>query len=66
MNPRAKKQLINTYNKSARELSEYFQGIGPRVKDITNVFNYFPKERHLALKVIEIGCGDGRDAKEII
>lgn len=57
-------QTIETYDKSANELAEYFKGIGPRVRDID-----------LGLKlanvngnahVIEIGCGDGRDAKEII
>lgn len=55
---------IKTYDKSAKELAEYFRSVGPRVDEI---------ERALSLagtptgaRVIEIGCGDGRDAAEII
>lgn len=58
-----KQTTIDTYNNSAKELAEYFRGIGSRTKDV-----------ELAIKlsgssspaVLEIGCGDGRDAKEII
>lgn len=57
-------QTIHTYDTSANELAEYFKGIGARVDDI---------ERALKLagvsdtaKVVEIGCGDGRDAEEIV
>jgi SAM-dependent methyltransferase len=57
-------QTIKTYDDSASELAEYFNGIGARVDDI-----------ELGLKladigsdaqVVEIGCGDGRDAVEIV
>lgn len=55
---------LHTYNSSAENLAKYFQGIGPRNEDI---------ERGLELaqagtdgRVVEIGCGDGRDATEII
>jgi SAM-dependent methyltransferase len=56
-------ETIETYNHSAAALSEYFRGVGPRIDDIELAF-------HLAgdlpnPKVVEIGCGDGRDAKEI-
>jgi ubiquinone/menaquinone biosynthesis C-methylase UbiE len=57
-------QTIKTYDDSANELAEYFKGIGARVDDI-----------ELGLKladigsnaqVVEIGCGDRRDAVEIV
>lgn len=55
---------IDTYDRSAKGLAEYFKGIGPRIEDI---------ERGLTLakastdaRVVEIGCGDGRDAAEIV
>ncbi len=55
---------IDTYNKSARGLSEYFRGIGSRADDIKLALQLAggPNNPH----VLEIGCGDGRDAKEII
>jgi trans-aconitate methyltransferase len=55
---------IDTYDLSADALAEYFRGIGPRVKDIDLAFELAgnPKEA----RVLEIGCGDGRDAKDII
>jgi SAM-dependent methyltransferase len=56
-------KTIDTYDKSAEKLAEYFKGIGPRIEDI---------ERALELagcppdaRLVEIGCGDGRDAIEI-
>ncbi|MGI9028256.1 MAG: class I SAM-dependent methyltransferase, partial [Candidatus Saccharimonadales bacterium] len=55
---------IDTYNKSAQALADYFQGIGSRVTDIERAFDLAgnPKDP----SVVEIGCGDGRDAKEIV
>lgn len=57
------KQNIQIYNKSAKELAEYFKGIGPRIEDISRALELagYPKKP----RVVEIGCGDGRDAKEI-
>lgn len=55
---------INTYNQSARELAEYFRGIGPRKKYIDLAFQAAGNPANA--RVVEIGCGDGRDAKEII
>lgn len=54
---------IDTYNRSAKDLAEYFRGIGPRKKYINKAFKLAgnPKDA----KIVEIGCGDGRDAKEI-
>lgn len=57
-------QNIKTYDKSAKELAEYFKGIGPRVEDISNALKLAGNPEKP--RVIEIGCGDGRDAKEIV
>lgn len=58
------KQNIATYDKSAKQLAEYFKGIGPRVKDIKYALELAGNPKNA--RVIEIGCGDGRDAKEIV
>ncbi len=59
-----KQQTIDTYNKSAQELAKYFRGIGSRTKDIDLAIKLAdsPEEP----RILEIGCGDGRDAKEIV
>lgn len=64
MNSEARRQTVETYNNSANDFVEHFKGIGPRNKDVDLVFNLLgnPKEA----SVLEIGCGDGRDAKEIV
>jgi SAM-dependent methyltransferase len=55
---------VDTYNKSAKQLAEYFRGIGPRTEDIRLAIKLAgsPPNPH----ILEIGCGDGRDAKEIV
>ena len=59
-----KQQTIITYNNSAKELAEYFSGIsGSRQKFMDKVFMISPKKNP---KVLEIGCGDGRDAQYIL
>lgn len=58
-----RKQTIDTYNTSAKELAEYFRGIGPREKYIEKAFQ--AAGNPLNARVVEIGCGDGRDAKVI-
>jgi SAM-dependent methyltransferase len=59
-----RQQTVDTYNKSAKEMAEYFKGIGSREYDVDLSIRLAgsPKEP----KVLEIGCGDGRDAKEIV
>jgi trans-aconitate methyltransferase len=57
-------RTIRTYNDSAAALSEYFRGIGPRVEDIERGLNLANTDNDA--HVVEIGCGDGRDAEEII
>lgn len=54
---------IDSYNNSAEELAEYFRGIGPRIKYIDLAFKAAGNPKHP--KILEIGCGDGRDAKEL-
>lgn len=54
---------VDTYNKSAQALAEYFKGIGPRVHDIEAAINLARNPKNP--RILEIGCGDGRDAKEI-
>ena len=56
-------ETIATYNQHAAELAEYFAGIGPRVDLIEEGLKLAgsPKAGH----VVEVGCGDGRDAQDI-
>lgn len=63
MTPDLRQQTIDTYNKSAKELAEYFKGIGPRNEDIDRAFDLAGEPQ--SARVLEIGCGDGRDAKQI-
>ena len=59
-----RQQTIDTYNNSAKELAEYFRGIGPRQKYIDFAFEAAGNPG--PARVLEIGCGDGRDAEAII
>jgi len=59
-----RQETIDTYNKSAKELAKYFQGYGARTKDIELGLKLAGKPK--SARVVEIGCGDGRDAAEII
>jgi len=58
------KETITTYDTNAAKLAEYFAGIGSRIDLI---------EEGIALagspsnaRAVEVGCGDGRDAADII
>lgn len=57
-------QNIKAYDDSAQKLAEYFNGIGSRIEDIECALELANKNN--GARVIEIGCGDGRDAMEII
>lgn len=59
-----RKITVDTYNKSAPALAQYFQGIGSRIFDIDKAFELIGDKVNPT--IVEIGCGDGRDAKEII
>ncbi len=53
-----------TYDDSATALAEYFKGIGPRTIYIDLAFKLIGDMPQA--KVVEIGCGDGRDAAAIV
>jgi len=57
-------KTIETYDSSATALAEYFKGAGVRTKDIELALNLAGATSEA--RVIEIGCGDGRDAAEIV
>lgn len=59
-----RKLTVETYDKSAKELAEYFRGIGPRTNDIQLAIELAGNPP--APRILEIGCGDGRDAREIV
>lgn len=59
-----KSETVATYDKSARALASYFAGIGARSADIELAFSLAENQDNP--KVLEIGCGDGRDAIEIL
>jgi SAM-dependent methyltransferase len=57
-------QTVQTYDDSAEALATYFAGIGSRVNDIELALKLAgnPPEPNVA----EVGCGDGRDAMDIV
>lgn len=57
-------RTVKVYDDSAQGLSDYFQGIGSRTEDIDRAFQL--AQSHYPPNVVEIGCGDGRDAEEIV
>lgn len=58
-----KQRTTDLYNKGAKFFAEKFNSFGIRIEDIERGFSYIKKENP---KVLEIGCGNGRDAKEIL
>ena len=58
-----KQQTVATYNNQAQSFANKFDQLGVRVNDIKEIFSLIKKEN---LKVLEIGCGNGRDAAVII
>lgn len=61
MDPR--EETIQTYRTSAPALAAYFDGIGSRKADVDRAFSFIRGEN---LRVVEIGCGNGRDAGDIL
>lgn len=59
-----RQMTVDAYNISAKERAADFKALGARTKDIDEVLKQAGhlKEPH----VLEIGCGDGRDAEEIM
>lgn len=58
-----KPQTINTYNTAADQMVLKFEKIGNRAADVAETFALLKKENP---KVLEIGCGYGRDAQCIL
>ncbi len=58
-----KTQTIDTYNESAQSLAEKFDSLGARVDDINGTFVLIQKDNPM---VLEIGCGNARDAEEVL
>jgi SAM-dependent methyltransferase len=58
-----KQQTVDTYNRSAAAMARKFNTIGGRVENVEKVFSYSVKENPF---VLEVGCGNGRDAAEIL
>lgn len=56
-------RTVETYNKAARAYAEKFARIGSRADDIERTFAAWGGEKDPS--VLELGCGDGRDALEI-
>ena len=53
-----------TYNKAAQPLSDHYDQIGPREGDINLAFTLAGNPENAV--VLEIGCGNGRDARAIL
>jgi SAM-dependent methyltransferase len=62
--PMTDKTTISTYDNSAQQLATYFAGIGSRLDIITEALELANKPKDA--RVVEVGCGDGRDAKDIV
>lgn len=58
-----REQTIAIYRTRALELAEHFNGFGSRKDDVNRAFDFLRKPD---VRVIEIGCGNGRDAKDIL
>lgn len=54
-----------TYDNSADMFASYFSGIGARTEDIDAALA-LTKQDPATVRAVEIGCGDGRDATEIV
>jgi len=57
-----KRQIEETYDKSAKVFAAMFDAMGARISDIEETLALIKRDNP---KVLEIGCGNGRDAKEI-
>lgn len=61
----ADRATIETYNNHAQEFADYFRSIKTgRVEDVANALELLGEK--ISPKVVEIGCGDGRDAAIIL
>ena len=60
----AEAKTKETYEESAQGLANYFKGIGSRDEDIRRAFQLAQANENSY--ILELGCGDGRDAKSIL
>lgn len=58
-----KMRTIDTYQTSAEAMKKKFDDIGVRKEDVERAFGFIRAKNP---RVVEIGCGYGREAKEII
>lgn len=56
-------QTIHTYQQSAALFASKFDAIRPRIEHITETFQQVRKKNPF---VLEVGCGSGKDAQEIL
>jgi SAM-dependent methyltransferase len=61
--PDPRQETIEVYNRTADEMAAYFDNLGPRINDIDLAFRLAGNPKNA--KVVEIGCGDGRDGQVI-
>lgn len=57
-------ETIDTYDQAAPELAAYFAGIGARTELIEKGLELAGNP--VDARVVEVGCGDGRDATDIV
>lgn len=57
------RQTIDTYNNTADWMAKKFDSQDARIDDIELAFSYLRKK---SPRVVEVGCGSGRDAREIL
>ncbi len=57
------RQTVEVYDQTAQKMAKKFRRLGARVEDIERAFQLAGNPENA--RVVEIGCGDGRDAKEI-
>jgi len=58
-----KAQTVDTYNASAETIAAKFDQMGSRIADVRKAFSYVTAEKP---RVVEIGCGNGRDAEAVL
>lgn len=63
MNQKEKHQTLTTYSKSAVKLQDYYLKTGTRKADVERAFKLLGRDKPY---VVEIGCGGGRDATEVL
>lgn len=58
-------RTVDTYNEQAIRFASYYDNIPAREKDIKKAIELLGSVSH-PIRIVEIGCGDGRDAEVIL